>query len=364
MSKVAVVGCGALGLNYGTRLLEAQIYNGEQLNVSLVLRRDYDLVSRQGLAVEYGKASDTKKTLLFPPYELSGKLFRSTHDLFDEKGTMDWVLVCCKSYSIDESLHQSLVSLVGDHTKVIVIMNGLGVEEKFVEWFGTERVFGALSLIACNRGPNPPLQPDGPLVVNVYLDLKLEIAHMTDDPTKTQLAVALFQRTALRELVSLSTNLLRARWDKLCWNLTYAGIGVAMGGLTCDVIVHDASLRELATNVICDVIRVANADIRRQHRERHFGTLRTSSGGDHTHATPQASSSSSSSSTVIEERTEGLPPCTDLLNEQVILGKPTNTCYTECAMNFGMLKVTVSELVYGMFCLSQCFASRIHFFQF
>jgi 2-dehydropantoate 2-reductase len=158
--------------------------------------------------------------------------------------------------------------LVGDTTNVLVIMNGLGVEQCFVEWFGTERVYGGLSLIACNRGPNPPLAP-GPLVVSVYLDLKLEISHITDNVDKTKLAIDLFKRTALRDTVSLSTNLLRARWDKLTWNLTYAGISVAMGGLTCDVIVRDPSLRLLANNVILDTIRVANADIRRQHRARH-----------------------------------------------------------------------------------------------
>jgi ketopantoate reductase len=70
-----------------------------------------------------------------------------------------------------------------------------------------------------------------------------------------------------------SKNLLRSRWDKLCWNLTFAGIGVAMGGLTCDVIVNDPSLRKLADGLISDIIRVANADILRQHRARHSGSI-------------------------------------------------------------------------------------------
>jgi 2-dehydropantoate 2-reductase len=268
MTTVAIIGCGALGLNYGTRLLEAQIYHNEDLDVSLVLRRDFDLVQAEGIAVEYGKATESKRRLEFSAAQLAGKIFRSTSELAYSKGRMDWVIVCCKSYSIDDALRDSLLPLVGDTTKVLVIMNGLGVEKCFIDWFGAERVYGGLSLIACNRGPNPPLSP-GPLVVNVYLDLKLEISHVTDNVEKTKLAIDLFKRTALRDTVSLSTNLLRARWDKLTWNLTYAGISVAMGGLTCDVIVRDPSLRLLANNVICDTIRVANADVRRQHQERH-----------------------------------------------------------------------------------------------
>lgn len=268
-TKVAVVGCGALGLNYGTRLLEAQLINNKPLDVSLVLRRDHDLVSRKGLRVEYGKSNEEKRILTLSADMLKGTLFPATSDLVEAKGTMDWVIVCCKSYSIDDSLRHSIEPLMGVDSKLMVIMNGLGVEDPFIEWFGADRVYGALSLIACNRGPNPPVE-EGPLVVNVYLDLKLEVAHVSDDVNKTQAAIDLFGMTSLQDLVVLSKNLIRSRWDKLCWNLTFAGIGVAMGGLTCDVIVNDPSLRRLANRVILDVIRVANADILRQHRARHL----------------------------------------------------------------------------------------------
>lgn len=308
MTKVAVIGCGALGLNYATRLLEAQVYHGEPIDVNLVLRRDFDLVSKEGLVVEYGKAQDAKNYLRFSPEQLVGKVFRTTQDLCERKGPMDWVLVCCKSYAIDEDLHLSLAPLVGEHTNIVVIMNGLGVEEKFVDWFGSQRVFGALSLIACNRGSNPPIEP-GPLIVHVYADLKLEVAHVTDNAEKTQLVIGLFKRTTPEDLVQPTTNLLRARWSKLCWNLTYAGIAVAMGGLTCDVIVHDPSLREFATHVIRDVIRVANADILRQHRERHRGTVGAYGSGD----------------TQVGEQA---PPCVDLLDEKTILGALSVTTST------------------------------------
>jgi len=79
-TKVAVVGCGALGLNYGTRLLEAQLINNKPLDVSLVLRRDYDLVSRQGLRVEYGKANEEKRILTFSADMLIEGNFVFSHD--------------------------------------------------------------------------------------------------------------------------------------------------------------------------------------------------------------------------------------------------------------------------------------------
>lgn len=268
-TKISVVGCGALGLNYGTRLLEAQLYHDAPLDVSLVVRRDYDLIMQAGIRVDYGKAHEEKQILHFPSDKIKNHIFCCTKEVVNQKGTMDWVIVCCKSYSIDEQLHKSLIPLIGADTKIIVIMNGLGVEEPFIKWFGSERIYGGLSQIACNRGPNPPLIPGSPLLVNVYLDLKLHLAHVSDNIQLSQHAVDLFKHTTLSDKVGLSTNLLRTRWDKLTWNLTFAGIAVALGGLTCDVIVQDPALRLLATSVITDVIRVANADIKRQFRERH-----------------------------------------------------------------------------------------------
>jgi hypothetical protein len=58
-TKVAIIGCGALGLNYGTRLLEAQL-QGANLDVNLVLRRDFGLVSQRGLLVEYGQPEEVR----------------------------------------------------------------------------------------------------------------------------------------------------------------------------------------------------------------------------------------------------------------------------------------------------------------
>ena len=305
--NVAVVGCGALGLNYGTRLLEAQLHGNAALDVSLVVRRDYDLICKEGLLVEYGKANEDKTRLAFTGAELSDRIFRDTITLSKAKDVMDWVLVCCKSFAIDSNLKEQLEQLNGPNTKFLIIMNGLGVEDPFIEWFGAEKVYGALSLIACNRGPNPPVAA-GPLAVNVYLDLKLDVAHVSDDVTKSKLAVQLFEHTAIKNNVVLSTHLLRAKWDKLCWNLTFAGMCVAMGGLTCDVIVQDPSLRVLANNVIRDIIRVANADITRQHRERH---------------------SSNNNSVVGDNASNSAPPLDHLINEDIVLGKqvpPNRIC--------------------------------------
>jgi len=275
MSKIAVVGCGAVGLNYGTRLLESELLAGgadivqPAIDVSLVVRRDLELLISHGVRVKYGHpgSSGEARDLLLSGKDLRGKIYPTTQALSTSKGCMSWIIVCCKSYSICDQLMESLKCIADESTKFLIIMNGLNVESSFVEWFGAGRVFGGLSKIACNRGPNPPLEP-GPLVLECFADISLEIGHVLDDEQLLSDARQLFANTAISSIVQVTNNLLRSRWSKLCWNLTFTGISVAMGGLTCDVIVEDASLRVLAARVIADVVRVANADLRRQHQHR------------------------------------------------------------------------------------------------
>jgi len=277
MKKIAVVGCGAVGLNYGTRLLESELFAEgakvvqQPIDVSLVVRRDYELLISHGVRVKYGlsgcSSEDTGDHLLLSAEDLRGKVYPTTQALSSSKGRMSWIIVCCKSYSICSQFMESLECIADDSTKFLIIMNGLDVESSFVEWFGAGRVFGGLSKIACNRGPNPPLEP-GPLILQCFADISLEIGHVLDDELLLCEASQLFANTAISSIVQVTSNLLRSRWAKLCWNITFTGISVAMGGLTCDVIVGDASLRTLAARVIADVVRVANADLRRQHQQR------------------------------------------------------------------------------------------------
>lgn len=55
--------------------------------------------------------------------------------------------------------------------------------------------------------------------------------------------------------------MLRARWDKLCWNIPFNRLAVAAGGITADRIVGDAELRETAHTLMEEVIATGNADL-------------------------------------------------------------------------------------------------------
>jgi 2-dehydropantoate 2-reductase len=130
-------------------------------------------------------------------------------------------------------------------------MNGLGLEERFAEWFGPRRIFGGLAFICVNRGE--------PSYVH-HLDYgPVTIGHFQNDRTELKVAVSLWDSSKVQ--VTASPSLLCARWEKLCWNIPFNGLSVAAGGITTDHIVGDQSLRNVARTLMEEVINIGNKDL-------------------------------------------------------------------------------------------------------
>ena len=155
--KIAVVGAGAVGTYYGARLAEA----GHE--VGFVIRSEFDLVSEAGITV-LSKDGDIrlKDPLIAPNVEKLAAQFEP-----------DWVLCGLKATALDIS--QELISpLMGSKTRMLAIINGLGIEEDFASWMTPDLVFGGLAFTCINR--------DNASLVN-HLDYgPLTVAHFGDDP--------------------------------------------------------------------------------------------------------------------------------------------------------------------------------------
>jgi 2-dehydropantoate 2-reductase len=54
---------------------------------------------------------------------------------------------------------------------------------------------------------------------------------------------------------------MRARWEKLCWNIPFNGLAIRAGAITTDRILADPGLREAARRLMEEVIAVGNADL-------------------------------------------------------------------------------------------------------
>jgi len=234
MSKVAVVGAGAVGTYYGARLAE------QGHDVAFVLRSDYAAVAEHGITVN-SKDGDIR---LHSP--------RITKDPVELAQTFqpDWILCALKATALSDA--ERLISpLIEPDTRLLAIINGLGIEEEFAKWMDPKKVFGGLAFTCINRSE--------PSVID-HLDYgPLTITHLGDDPLELAIAMSLWEK--VKVLTSVADSRLAARYLKLCWNIPFNGLCVLAGGVTTEVIMQDPSLRSLAEKIMREVIEIGNADL-------------------------------------------------------------------------------------------------------
>lgn len=231
MATIAVVGAGAVGCYYGGLLARA----GHR--VRFLMRRDLDAVRANGLVV-HSKAGD---------FRLSAVDAVGTPA---ELGPHDWVICSLKATALADA--RALVEpALGPGTRVLALMNGLGVEDAFGEWLERRRVFGGMAFVCINRG--------APGVVH-HLDYgRVSIGHLADDPAELETLRALLESGGID--VTVAPNLRYARWEKLCWNIPFNGLSVAAGGVGTATILGDRELRATAERTMREVVAVGNADL-------------------------------------------------------------------------------------------------------
>ncbi len=195
--KIAVVGCGAVGSYYGGRLAQA----GH--DVHFLLRSDYEVVRQHGVSVQSPQGS-----FHFRPQCAMAP---------DEIGACDLVLIGLKTTANDQ-FQVLLPPLVGPHTAILTLQNGLGNEEQLAELFAAEQVLGALCFVCLNRiGPGRILHLDHGQIV---------LGEFQRPPQPRTLELATFFREA-RVPCEVTPDLAKAHWEKLVWNIPFNGLGVA-----------------------------------------------------------------------------------------------------------------------------------------
>ena len=227
--KIAVVGAGAVGGYYGAQLARL----GDE--VSFLLRRDLAPVRAHGLRVRQPPAGDFT---LWPV-----RAFGTTAEI----GPVDLVVIGLKATANDE-LRQLLPPLLGGHTTILLLQNGLGGDEFLARQFGAERVLGGLCFVCLNR--------TGPGEITCTLPGYLALGEFTGAPTpRLRELAARFQAAGVKTIVT--ENLAEARWLKLVWNVPFNGLAIAAGGVTTDVIMADANLRTAARALMDEIVAAA-----------------------------------------------------------------------------------------------------------
>jgi 2-dehydropantoate 2-reductase len=211
-SSYAIVGAGAIGLNYGVRLALAGA------DVRFLVRGD-PAPLRVGLRVV-----EKTRTLELRPAQVFARP--------EEIGPVDVVLVALKT-TANAELPRLLSPLVDPGTVVVTLQNGLGNEEFLAGIVGADRVLGGICFVASTR--------TGPGEVKCYHPGVITLGeHGRPAAERTRTLAAAF--TAAGVKCTAVDNLAEARWRKLVWNVPFNGLAIAAGGITTDRILADPAL--------------------------------------------------------------------------------------------------------------------------
>ena len=127
--RVLVVGAGAIGGDFGGRVLQA----GRDVTFLVRPRRAAELAAA-GLVI---KSPNGDVTLKDPP-TVQAETIRQTFDV---------VLLSCKAFDLDDAI-KSFAPAVGPNTSIIPLLNGMLHLKVLDDKFGSDRVLGGLCAIA------------------------------------------------------------------------------------------------------------------------------------------------------------------------------------------------------------------------
>ncbi len=234
MRSYAIIGTGALGGFYGAKLQQAG------MDVHFLVNSDYKHIQTAGLVIR-SKDGDFKLPVV-KAYHHSSQM-----------PACDVILVCLKTTQ-NHLLPQILPDLVKPDSIVLVMQNGLGTEAEIAKILPQHTILGGLCFICSNK-----IAP-GEIHHLDYGQIKLGAYADNYDPVEITPMMANIANDFRSANISISvcTDLLLARWQKLVWNIPYNGLSVVLNATT-DRLMADPDTRALVTEIMTEIQLVAAA---------------------------------------------------------------------------------------------------------
>lgn len=225
--RYGVIGTGAIGGYYGAKLAQ-----GGQ-DVHFLFHSDYDYVREHGLRVNSGDGG-----------------FHLDHvNAYQDVRQMpkcDVVIVALKTVH-EQMLRDMLPPLLTDDTVVLLIQNGMGMEQDVEQMVPGVKLAAGLAFICCSK--------THPGVID-HLDLSGLNVGSYNAPQET--IDRMIAEMVSADIDARNVDYLEARWRKLLWNMPFNGLSVALHTDT-DALVRNAATRRLLRAMTQEVIDAAHA---------------------------------------------------------------------------------------------------------
>ena len=223
-----IIGVGGVGGYYGGNL--ARIGK----DVYFLFHSDYDYVKKHGLKVD-----SCDGNFVLPEV--------NAYSSPDDMPKCDVVLVALKT--VNEQLLKTLLPpLTDERTLVVLIQNGVGVEEDVQKMFPNLQLAAGLAFICSAKA--------GPGHINHQCYGSINIGNYSSrDKQKVHELIADLQQAGIQ---AAEVEYHEARWKKAVWNMPFNGLTVALNTQT-DKLLANPATEALVRDMMMEVVGAARA---------------------------------------------------------------------------------------------------------
>ena len=226
--RYGIIGVGAIGGYYGSKLA----YSGQE--VHFLSHSDYEFVKEHGMQVD----------------SCNGSFHLDQVNVYQNAVDMpkcDVVIVGLKTTN-NHLLPKLLSPLLHEHTAVVLIQNGIGVEADVQKMFPNVQLIAGLAFI-CSAKTEP-----GRVNHQCYGSINLANYSCKDE----SLFNSILKDFTDADIQAASVPYDEARWKKAVWNMPFNGMTVALNTRT-DLLLKNPATRQLIRDLMMEVVGASRA---------------------------------------------------------------------------------------------------------
>ena len=232
MTKILVIGAGAIGSFYSAKLAQVGV------EVSLWCRSDYDFIKKNGIKIESYTGN-----FHFTPHKI-------LKNLDENKEEFDYILIATKVLpNID--ICGLIKNILQPKTKIILIQNGIHIEQNIAQNFPDNEIISALAFIAVSRKSAGVIyhQEYGKITIGTYGNKASNAVYFLEN---------LWKNSGIEVVVS--DKILLERWKKLVWNGAFNPLSVVLHNKNTEEILSNDLTLNLVKNIMKEICDLAKAD--------------------------------------------------------------------------------------------------------
>ena len=226
--RYGIIGVGAIGGYYGSKLA----YSGQE--VHFLSHSDYEFVKEHGMQVDSCNGSFHLDQV---------NVYQNAKDM----PKCDVVIVGLKTTN-NHLLPELLPPLLHEHTAVVLIQNGIGVEADVQQIFPNVQLIAGLAFI-CSAKTEP-----GRVNHQCYGSINLANYSCKDE----NLFNSILKDFTDADIQAASVPYDEARWKKAVWNMPFNGMTVALNTRT-DLLLKNPATRQLIRDLMMEVVGASRA---------------------------------------------------------------------------------------------------------